>query len=151
MASKWRTNREPPCLFWTTITMSSKPIFKPDTRPTAYWDERRNIIRTRNGGWRVGKGIFCHGYSIMDDLVGRVSYFEVMLLNITGRLPEKKLATFLEAAYICMSWPDIRLWCNQIGALGGTLKASPIAAISAGVMASDSRMYGPGTASDALD
>lgn len=131
--------------------MSSNPKVGPVKQLTEYWDERRNIIRTRNGGWRVGSGIFCHEYSMMDDLVGKTSYFQTMVLNITGKLPDKKLADFLEAAFICMSWPDTRLWCNQIGALGGTLRAHPVAAICAGILASDSRMYGPGTASDALD
>ena len=44
-----------------------------------------------------------------------------------------------------MSWPDPRMWCNFIGALGGSVRASPIASIAAGVSASDSAIYGPGT------
>ena len=112
---------------------------------TSYWDNLRGVIRTRKGGWIIGEGVYSHGYSILKELVGKVSYFQMMILNITGKLPEKRLADWVEASFICMSWPDPRLWCNQIGALSGTLLTSPAAAICSGILASDSRMYGPGT------
>lgn len=122
---------------------------KPDS-PVRFWDERRGIIRTRKGGWVLGKGVTSHGYSILEDLLGHASFFQVLILNVTGRLPERRLAEWLEAAFICMSWPDPRLWPNTIGALGGTMQAPPIGAICAGTLASDSRIYGPGTAVDAF-
>ncbi len=116
-----------------------------------FWDERRGIIRTRKGGWVPGKGVTSHGYSIFDELLGNTSFFQVLILNVTGRLPERRLAEWLEAVFICASWPDPRLWPNTIGALGGTMQASSIGAVCAGTLASDSRIYGPGTAVDALD
>jgi hypothetical protein len=118
--------------------------------PVKFWDERRGIIRTRKGGWELGKGVTCHGYSILDELLGRASFFQVLILNVTGRLPERRFSEWLEAAFICMSWPDPRLWPNFVGALGGTMQASSIGAICAGTLAADSRIYGPGTAVDAL-
>ncbi len=118
--------------------MSSK------TTRTDLWEENRNRIVSSKGGWRIGEAVYNHGYSMLDDLVGEVSYFQLMLLNVTGRLPEKRLADWLEASYICMSWPDSRIWCNQIGALGGSSRTSPAAAAVAGVLASDSHLYGPG-------
>lgn len=114
---------------------------------TNFWDMRRNIIRSRKGGAIIGSGqIFSHGYSMLEDLLGKTSYFQVLVLNITGRLPEERLAKWIEATFICLSWPDPRIWCNQIGSLGGTLRSSPVAAITAGALASDSTLYGPGTA-----
>ena len=50
---------------------------KPDT---TFWDQRRNIIRSRKGGWIIGKGIYTYGYSLIDELVGKVSYFQLLLL-----------------------------------------------------------------------
>lgn len=111
---------------------------------TSYWDQRRGVIRTRKGGWVIGKAIYNHGYSMMDDLVGKASWMQVLILNITGRLPERRLADWLDAAFVCMSWPDARIWCNQIGSLTGTLQGSAVAAVTAGVMATDSIMYGAG-------
>ncbi|MEN8129290.1 MAG: hypothetical protein ABFS45_03660 [Pseudomonadota bacterium] len=112
---------------------------------TSYWDQRRGTIHTRKGGWRIGKGVLSHGYSLLDELVGYASYFQVMMLNVTGKLPQLSLAQWVEAAYICLSWPDPRIWCNQIGSLGGTVRTTPVAAVCAGTLAGDSRMYGQGT------
>lgn len=113
---------------------------------TDFWDERRNVIRTRIGGARIGEGtVTSHGYAILDELAGRCSFFQVLILNVTGRLPERRLADWMEATFICLSWPDPRIWCNTIGSFGGTVQTSPVAAVAAGVLASDSRMYGPGT------
>jgi citrate synthase len=108
-----------------------------------FWDQRRGKIFSRKGGWRMGESIIhSHGYSMMDDLVGEHSYFQVLILNAVGRLPERRVADWLEAAFICLSWPDPRIWCNQIGALGGSNKSSVVAATVAGVLAADSTMYG---------
>ena len=112
------------------------------------WDYQRGKIRTHIGGWKIGEGVTTYGYSLFDELVGRVSYFEVLILSITGKIPEQNLAKWTEAIYSCLSFPDPRIWCNQVGALAGTMKSSPVPAITAGVQASDSRMYGPGTAID---
>ena len=109
---------------------------------TAFWDERRGVIYTRKGGWIIGKAIYNQGYSMMDDLVGKASWMQVLILNITGKLPERRIADWLEAAFVCMSWPDSRIWCNQVGSLAGTMQATSVAGVSAGTMATDSTMYG---------
>jgi citrate synthase len=44
-----------------------------------------------------------------------------------------------------MSWPDPRIWCNQVGSLGGTLQTSATAATTAGLLAADSTLYGART------
>ena len=107
-----------------------------------YWDSHRNTIHSRKGGWKIGQGVHCHGYSLMDDLAGEISYFQLHLLYILGYIPEKKLADWVEAVHVCMSWADPRIWCNQVGALAGTAQTRVVAAITAGIMAADSTMYG---------
>lgn len=109
---------------------------------TSYWDQRRGKIFSRKGGWFVGKGAFCHGYSIMEDLAGEVTFFQVLILNAIGRLVDRRLADWFEARQIGMSWPDSRIWCNQVGALAGTMRTSVTAATVAGVLASESYAYG---------
>ena len=74
--------------------------------------------------------------------MGKASYFQLMVLNATGRLPDRALADWIEAAFMCVSWPDARIWCNTIGAFGGTLQSSAVAATAAGMLAADSIMYG---------
>ncbi len=112
---------------------------------TSVWDENRGRIRSSKGGWIIGKGVFNHGYSMLDDLVGKFSYMQVLILNAIGKIPDRKIADWFEAAHICLSWPDPRIWCNQIGALAGTNQTSVIAATVSGILANDSRIYGSRT------
>ena len=113
-------------------------------------DKRRGKIISNTGGWFPGKGVFSHGYSLLEELVGEKSYFQLLILNATGRLVEKPLADWVEAIYGCLSWPDPRIWCNQIGALAGTVRTSVVAATTMGSLAADSRSYGPYTLLDGV-
>jgi hypothetical protein len=79
---------------------------------------------------------------MLEDLVGKKTYFQTLILNATGKMVEKPFADWVEAIYGCLSWPDPRIWCNQIGALAGTTRTSVIAATAMGCLATDSRTYG---------
>lgn len=105
-------------------------------------DKRRGKIISHTGGWFPGKGVFSHGYSMLDELVGEKTYMQIVVLNATGKLIDKNLAAWVEGIYGCLSWPDPRIWCNQIGALAGTARASTMAATAMGALAADSRFYG---------
>jgi len=109
------------------------------------WQKNRGKIITNRGGWRIGEAIYNCGFSMMDDLVGKKSFFQTLVLNVTGKLPSEKLAHWFEASFICLSWPDSRIWCNQNGSLIGTTQGSPVAGVAAGILSADSRMYGPGS------
>ncbi len=111
---------------------------------TSYWDGRRNKIRSKKGGWIIGEDVVDQGYSLLDDFPGQISFFQLLYLHVLNELPASTLATWLEASFMCLSYPDARLWCNQIGALGGSARLSPTSAVCAGVLASDSFFYGPG-------
>lgn len=105
-------------------------------------EQLRGKIISNTGGWFAGKGVFSHGYSMLEELVGEKSYFQILILNATGKMVEPALANWVEALYGCLSWPDPRIWCNQIGALAGTARVSVVAATAIGSLAADSRMYG---------
>ncbi|MBI5559532.1 MAG: hypothetical protein HY885_18065 [Deltaproteobacteria bacterium] len=115
---------------------------KKETVDLTFWHKRHGVIYSRKGGWVVGEAVYNHGYSMMDELVGKASFFQVLILNVTGRMVERRLADWLENIFICLSWPDARIWCNQVGSLGGTMRTSPVAAVCSGVLAADSPMYG---------
>ncbi len=116
-----------------------------------FWDEKREVFRTKKGGWNIPEGVNTHGYSLYDDLVGKKSFFELLLLHVTGVMPDEKLAYWLECSFMCLSWPDPRIWCNQIGSLGGSSRTSPVSAICAALMAADSKIYGVGTLGAVFD
>jgi citrate synthase len=107
-----------------------------------YLEQRRGKIISNTGGWFPGTGVFSHGYSMLEDLVGKKSYFQILILNATGKLVDKPFADWVEAIYGCLSWPDPRIWCNQIGALAGAARTSVVAATAMGSLAADSRTYG---------
>lgn len=114
-------------------------------------DESRGKLRGRSGGWLIGDGVWSHGIDLMRDLLPNKSYFHVLVLNATGRLPEDRFCKWLEAVYICLSWPDSRIWCNTMGSLAGTARTSALAATMAGVIASESKLYGPRTLIGGVD
>lgn len=115
-----------------------------DKNDVAFWHKRRGRIYAKKGGWIPGEAVYNQGYDQLRDLAGKVSYMQVVFLNALGWLPEKRLADWLEATFVCMSWPDHRIWCNQIGSLAASLRTSSTTAIAAGLMANDSHMYGSG-------
>jgi hypothetical protein len=108
-------------------------------------EKKRGRIRSRQGGWIPGKGVFNHGFSMLEDLVGKKTFMQIVVLNATGKLVSKPLADWIEAIYGCLSWPDPRIWCNHIGALAGEAQTSVTAATVAGTLAADSRAYGQKT------
>ncbi len=122
----------------------SNDLLTTEKRSSALWDENRGRIVTNRGGWRIGKAIYNCGYSMMDDLVGKKTFFQTLILNVTKKLPPRKLAEWFEASFICLSWPDSRIWCNQNGSLVGTVGGSPVVGSAIGILTADSRMYGPG-------
>jgi citrate synthase len=124
--------------------MSSKP--SPQKTDTGFWDKLRHVIYSRKGGAILSQGkVYSHGMDLLEELAGPASYMQVLMLNATGRLPERRFADWVEAVFTMMSYPDSRIWCNKVGAFGGTGRTSPVAAVTAGVLASDTPQYGPGS------
>ena len=119
----------------------------PDMPALLPWDRRRGTITSRAGGWRMDEDVIVRGYSFFDDLFDKISRTQLMILNATGRLVEPNLAAYFEALDMCMSWPDPRVWCNQIGAFAGTVRTTAGAGTMAGLLAADSRLYGGGMSS----
>ena len=104
---------------------------------------QRGKLLNRRGGWLSGKGVFSYGEDLLRDMIPKKTYFHVLGLNALGYVPEDRFCRWLEAIYICMSWPDPRIWCNGIGALSGSANTTVLSATAAGMLASDSEMYGP--------
>jgi citrate synthase len=124
--------------------MSSKQNLENRRDDIGFWDRKRGTIRTRKGGFVISKGtVYSHGYRLLEELMGKITYFQLLILNATSRLPKRPVADWLEASVFCVSYPDARIWCNHIGSLGGAMQATPIAANCAGLLATDSRLYGP--------
>jgi citrate synthase len=109
---------------------------------TAKWDKQRNKIQTDIGKWVGGEQVYIHDKKLFGELFNRISYMQMLVLNVTGKLISAELGRWLENNFLCMSYPDARIWCNQVGAFSGETGTSPSAATVAGVLAADSRAYG---------
>ena len=125
-----------------------------------YWRGKRERITSSVGKWVGGRYVTSHGLKLVgcdaddqgnDDqsaftgnanLLGNISYMQMLVLNATGKRVEERVAKWLEGNFIGMSYPDPRIWCNQIGALAGTSNTSIVAATVSGILATDSRAYG---------
>ncbi len=110
--------------------------------PLNYWHHRRNKIETHIGKWTGGVDIIIRDKSLLTDLFDKVSYMQLHVLNVTGRMISHELGTWLENNFMVMSYPDARIWCNSIGALCGSMATTPVAAAMAGTLGGDSRVYG---------
>lgn len=106
------------------------------------WERRRGGISTQIGQWVGGVGVTIRQHDLFSELFMKKSYMQIVVLNATGKLISKALSTWLENNFMTMSYPDGRIWCNQVGAFAGTMHASPSAAVAAGCLAADSRAYG---------
>ena len=107
-----------------------------------FWLKNHKKITTSIGKWTGGQDVVCHGHLMMKDLLGNISYMQMIVLNITGRLIDEKVAKWLEGNFIGVSYPDARIWCNTIGSLAGSTKTSVVSATVAGTLGADSRGYG---------
>jgi len=108
----------------------------------AYFDARHRHICTGIGKWFGGHDTLVRGRWLLSDLLQEISVTQLAVLNITGRLIEPQLANWLEKTVFFTSYPDQRIWCNQLGALAGNGATSPVAAAAAGILAADSKAYG---------
>ncbi|WDE01170.1 hypothetical protein [Thalassomonas actiniarum] len=109
---------------------------------TEYWDKRNNQIFSRVGHWQGGVDVNCQGHSLMNELMGKVSLMQLNILNATGKLVDRAVADWVELCVMGLSYPDSRIWCNQISAYAGDTDASVVAAASAAILSADSRAYG---------
>ncbi|MCW9000558.1 MAG: hypothetical protein OQJ89_11810 [Kangiellaceae bacterium] len=107
-----------------------------------FWNTRRDQIKSKSGVWRGGEYVLLHQHDLLNDLLGSASFMQVLTLCCTGKLIDKKTGYWLDQNFIGISYPDSRIWCNSIGALGGDASASAPASACAGILASESRAYG---------
>ena len=109
---------------------------------TKYWDHRNHQIFSQVGHWQGGIDVNIHNFSLMNDLMKNASLMQVHLLNATGKYVEKKVADWIEINFMGLSYPDSRIWCNQISAYAADTNSTSVAAVSAAILSTDSRAYG---------
>lgn len=109
---------------------------------TKYWDQRNHQIFSQVGHWQGGVDVNIHHYSLMNDLMKNATLMQVHILNATGKHVDKNIANWIEINFMGLSYPDSRIWCNQISAYAADTNSTCVAAVSAAILSTDSRAYG---------
>ena len=82
------------------------------------------------------KAAYCHGYDVYGEMLGQISWVEMLCLLFQGEIPAKRQANLLEALAIALSNPgprDPSVHAAMCGGVGGSTSASClIAALSVG-------------------
>lgn len=112
------------------------------TPDTQLWDRHNHKIISTVGKWRGGEDVDIRGKLLLQDLLPTLSYMQLHVFNVTGKSVDIKLAQWLEKSFFLVSYPDARIWCNQIAAFAGLQQASPIAGVVSACLAADSHAYG---------
>ncbi len=106
------------------------------------WQSSRLKISSETGFWKGGNDTWFSTLSMKDQVIGKLSYIQILVLNATGKLPSKDFASWLEINLIGLSYPDSRIWCNQIAAYSACASNTPSSAVAAAILGADSRAYG---------
>ena len=109
---------------------------------TKYWDQRNHQIFSQVGHWEGGVDVNIHNFSLMNDLMKNASLMQVYILNATGKYVEKNIADWIEVNFMGLSYPDSRIWCNQISAYAADTNSTSAASVGAAILSTDSRAYG---------
>lgn len=107
-----------------------------------YWNERNNRVISKIGYWKSGEDVIVEGKSLINDIMKNSSYMQLLILNATGKFVEKNIADWIEISFMGLSYPDARIWCNQLSAFAADTNCSPTTSVSACIMGADSRAYG---------
>ena len=107
-----------------------------------HFNKNRNQIITSVGKWYIGDTVKARDLDMFEEIYGKLTYTQAWIYMITGKSVSKEVADIFELMKLGVSYPDHRLWCNQISSFAADTKASPIAASSASNMAVDSKAYG---------
>lgn len=90
----------------------------------------------------AGERVVIRGKDLFTELKD-MSWIELLLFSITGRKLSKNEIKLFEGIWVlCTSYPDPRVWNNQIASLCGTARSTCALALGAGTAISEAKIYG---------
>jgi hypothetical protein len=104
--------------------------------------ENEDRLVTKMGGWFPGERVVMRGQDLHVDLVGKMDWMELLTYAITGRRFTPAQMKVLNAVWTVISFPEPRVWCNRVTALGGTARSTGALSIAAGIATADASIYG---------
>jgi hypothetical protein len=130
---------------WDDMLYPKGVVRSPDAEE---WKKWREEIRTGVGGLAAGfrSEILLRCYKVIEDMTGNVSFIQAWTLAITGRLPTREEDRLLNAMIINTAIADPRFWFNKTARLNATLKTSPAACMTGGIVTKDGKLFSAGPA-----
>ncbi len=110
------------------------------------WQTFREKILTEKGGLAAGfrSEMVLHGYNMIGQMTGKISFIQGWVLALTGRMPDRQQDRLLNAISINTALTDPRFWIFRSPRLGATVKSSPAACLSSGILTNEGEMIGSG-------
>lgn len=106
---------------------------------------------TSMGGCVLGERAIFRGRDIFSEFKN-ISWVEHQYFCITGEIPSKAASKFLNGLFVmCFNYPDPRIWCNRIAALGATTSSTAILSVTAASSSTEAEIYGGPTGIRAMD
>lgn len=114
----------------------------------ATWQRWRQTIRTDVGGLADGfrSEMVLHGYNMIKEMTGKITFIQGYVLSITGRLPTRQEDRLLNAMFINTALSDPRFWLFRTPRLAATVKSPPAACMAAGILTNEASFFGSGAA-----
>lgn len=98
------------------------------------------ITTSVGGAWPGHRAVF-RGRDIHDDLVQETDWITVCA-EAAGAQISSAQAQFLQRVFITTSYPDLRIWCNRVAALAGSMRSTPALAMAAANATAEAMIYG---------
>jgi len=98
--------------------------------------------KTSMGGWLPKEGkVYLRGKEVLSELK-EYRWHQYLLYGITG-IDSEKLARLYEGIWvISCSFPDPRLWNNQVAALGGSVRSTGVLSTAGALAVTEATIYG---------
>lgn len=99
----------------------------------------------------IGEGVFIRDKDLFQDLKDE-SWFSLLMFSLTGRnFTDNQISLFQSIWALSFSYPDARIWNNRVAAISATAGSTVNLASAAGMVVSESRIFGSGLFSATYD
>lgn len=113
--------------------------------------DSEDMWRSSMGGSVPGERAVFRGKDVFSEFKDS-SWLELQYFCITGKMPSKAAAKFLNGMYcMCFNYPDPRIWCNRVSALAATTSSTAQLAVSASSSVTEAEIYGGPTGIKAME
>lgn len=102
---------------------------------------RHGCLQTKVGAAFVGDRAVFRGHDLHSELLD-ASWLELHLYGVTGRRPDARTLTMMNALCVVSAYPDARIWCNRVAGLAGSVRSTANLGLAAALAVDEATVYG---------